>query len=75
MTVVRRRFVDRSAPKPFGGSVFVASGRERADGSEYYRITYTNPSGAVWQSQRLATREHADIASLILSEYLGAVVR
>jgi hypothetical protein len=66
-----------SRPKelPFGGSVYVLPDRDRVEGAEFYRVQYEPANGSTWRSQRLASRDQADIAALILSEYVRAVLR
>jgi hypothetical protein len=64
------------ATQSLGGWVYVATHRDRSDGSQTHVLTYRSRSGEFgWQSSAIADRENADCAAATLADFLGAQVR
>lgn len=75
MRRVRYGQESRRPPSPMGGEVIVIEGRDRVDGSAFFVVTHERCQCAAWHSSRLLSREHADIAALVLGEFANAKVK
>lgn len=75
MRAAHRPQFRRSAPRPYGGYVYVSAGRDRVDGAEFFVVSYEQPNGGVWRSSPITLRDHADAAARAIGEFTCAVVR